>query len=192
MSAGRVDAAGESHNLDLLVALEIVVPVLLNRVGVGDESAVSVGVDIGAPGALGELAGVGGLLRPGLRSATENVAWVDAEQQRNDQNDQAGAAADRDLPATSSSSAAHLRRVEFGTLFVFHVSPTPGNSDARLDRQHSGSLGPDLCEMPRWQSQAAARVQILMDRSYPFLRPATAHHPHRCQLGAAPLAQLAT
>ena len=68
--------------------------------------------------------GIVGLLRSGLRGAAENVARVNAEQQREDQHDQSGAAAYRDLPATASSSAAHLRRVELGSLVVFHVSPT--------------------------------------------------------------------
>jgi uncharacterized protein len=185
MSAGRVDAVCVSHNLDLLVALEIVVPVLLNRVRVRDKPAVSVGVDIGTPGALGELAGVVGLLRSGLLSATENVARVYAEQECNDQNDQSGATADCDLPATSSSSTAHLRRVELGTLVVFHVCSTASKQDARPDRQENRGVRRDTCQMPCCQLQPVARMRVFTKSSYPLLRPATAtHHHQRTQRGS--------
>ncbi len=97
-------------------------------------------VDVRAASALGKLAGVAGLLRSGLRGSAEDVARVQAEQQGEHQNDQSGAAANRDLPAVPST-AAHLRRVELGTFVVFHVSPPASNRDARLDRQHSRERG---------------------------------------------------
>ena len=162
---------------------EVVVPVVLDRVRVRDEPAVPVGVDIGAPSALGELAGVGGLLRSGLRGPAEDVARVDAEQQGEDQDDQAGAAANRDLPATSSSSAAHLRRVEL-TLVVLHVSPPASNRvPALIGSIVLGRKG-DSCEMPRWQSQSAANAD-LHKVVIPISRPAPPYHHHIRQRGGS-------
>src|SRR6188472_3187160 len=99
MPAGRIGAALEGLNLDLLIALDMIVPVILNRVRVRDEAAVAVSADIRTTRALGEWARASRLLRSGLLSAAEDVTRVEAEQQGEHEDDQSGAAADRDLSA---------------------------------------------------------------------------------------------
>jgi hypothetical protein len=46
IATGCIDAAGKGLHLDRLVALEIVVPVVLDRVRVRDKPAVALGVDV--------------------------------------------------------------------------------------------------------------------------------------------------
>ena len=98
-AARRVDLAGEGVDLDHLVALQRVTPVVLDRVGVGHEPAVAVLADVGAAGALGERGGgsAGGI--GAGRLAAEDVPRVDAEHQGQDDDQQAGPAADRDPAA---------------------------------------------------------------------------------------------
>src|SRR5688500_2598291 len=139
MAARRVDTICERDDLDRLVALKIVLPVILDRVRVRDKPAIAVGVDIRASGALGELTRVFRLLRPGLRSPAEDVARVDAEQQGDQQNNQTGATADCAL-SSSSPTAAHLRRIELRTLVVLHISPLASSWAARLDQNIAVSL----------------------------------------------------
>src|SRR4029453_13283952 len=96
MSTRCIDAASEGLNLDFLIALHCVFPVVLDRVRVCDEPAIAVGVDIRAAGALGELAGVARLFRPRLLSAAEDVARIQAEKQGEHQHDKSAARASPD------------------------------------------------------------------------------------------------
>src|SRR5215211_2525275 len=124
MPTRSIDAAFEGLHLYCLIALQSVIPIILDGVRVRDEPAFTITVDIRAAGALSELARVTGLLRRRPRRAAEDVTWIDAEQQSQHQNDQSGTAANRDLPASASAAATHLRRIKLGTLVVFHISPT--------------------------------------------------------------------
>jgi hypothetical protein len=136
MPTCSVDTAFESLYLNRLIALHCVFPVILYGVRVGNESAVTITVDIGAARALSELARVTGLLGRRAWRTPQDVAWIDAEQQGEHQNDQSGTTADRDLPASASAAATHLRRIKLGTLVVFHISPTANlNSPASVVRE---------------------------------------------------------
>src|SRR5512133_2095201 len=126
MPASGVDAAGKRLHLDFLIALDSVVPVVLDRIRVRHEAAVAVAVDVRAPGALGELTGIVRLPLARLLAPAKNVAGIEAKQQGEHQNDQPGAATYRDLAAAANATAAHLRRVKLGSLVVFHISPTAG------------------------------------------------------------------
>ena len=56
-------------------------------------------------------------------AAAEDVAWVDAEQQREHQTISPAPPPMAILPPLPSAAAAHLRRVELGALVVLHARP---------------------------------------------------------------------
>src|SRR5581483_4991373 len=137
LAAGGLHGVGEEDGLGRLVALaalgEVVLPVLLDAVHVADDATVLVGVGVGARAALLRQRRAAApavhlpIRRRAGRATADEVAGIDAEEERNDQHDQADAAtADHQAAATEAAAAPvfHLRGVEIGIGVELHVRPS--------------------------------------------------------------------
>ncbi len=146
VAAGRVDAAGERPHLDHLIVRRRTLPVVLDGVGVRDEPAVPLSLDVRASGALREGVCGGRALGVGRRAAEQGIG-PDAEQQGHDEDDHAGPTAQGDLAATTATPAAHLRRVQVGLIVEPHRAPLfrrpslPGARDPGAKHTHADRHG---------------------------------------------------
>ncbi|MPM48214.1 hypothetical protein SDC9_94938 [bioreactor metagenome] len=156
-AAPGLDLSGEHHELvGRGVALDHAAPVAVQRVLVGDEAALRIGLDVLDRRALlqGVLPGGGAGRVDGLVAA-EDVGRVDAEEERHQDQDQAADATDRDPPATATTARRGAGGVEVGILVELHQR-LPHRSPAR--RSRNGPSSPSYGAAPRSYREARRRV----------------------------------
>ena len=86
--------------------------------------------------ALGKRSRATARARISLLRTAEDVTGVDAEEQSQHGDEQAGTSADRDLSAIAAS-AAHLRRIEIGLLVVLHVASPDSRGRSATAQEHT-------------------------------------------------------